>query len=591
MRISHIRKVRIRRGNMALEEYRFNERKIYVVLRIAAVFLSVVNLLLFFAMRPCWSGISKTLGYGKGKARFLYDMPLYLCILFAAVMVSCLIFTAAKKKGHVWPIVYTAVGAVFMAANVIIIKLGAVDYLRFIWPNFFKSLGIAIIILIVYFLLAIYPESILVDYKGFRITILTICILIAGLCLTGFNVNFISCGPVVYAVEDEYQIVFSTNALSTAWVNVGGWDYLELSSGSQTSGERIHKVTIPMEVLDEAGEYTLHTRQIIYRGPFGGWLGRNIAKSFTFRPVDTTNGVTYLSFSDIHMHKEAALATGSKAGKYDFLVIDGDSVSMVDTFKDANYCNEICSELTGGEIPVIYARGNHEIKGAYAEDLYKYVGSSNGSFYYTVHLGDVYVMVLDIGEDHDDDWWEYYGTAFFDLYRSKQSRFIRSELEKGDYGNYKYRMCVCHIPITYINYRHDHEAVKAEWSELLNEFGFDMALYGHQHEMLIFEPGAVTPGEKLTYNPQYDSGTYNGYLTDFNFPGFMVSKPGTTQNPDDESPDSHIGLITRVDFVNNLQTCSYINSEGSLVSAVNPFADISYGTEIEIDLETKIWEH
>lgn len=578
-------------NDMRMEEYRFNESWIYTVLRIASVFLSVINFLLFLAMRPCWSGISKTLGYSNGKARFLYDFPLYFCVLFALVMISCLIFTAAMKKGHAWPIVYTSIGAVLMAANVIIIKLGAADYLRFIWPNFFKSLGIAVVILIVYFLLTIYPESILVDHKSFRITLIVICIIIALLYLTKFSINFFTCGPVVYAVGDDYQIVFSTSADSTAWVNVGESTYLELSSGSQASSEHVHKIVVPMEALDAAGSYTVYSQQIIYRGPFGGWFGGTIKKSCRFRPVDSSDGITYLSFSDIHMHKDAVLATGSKAGTYDFLVMVGDSVSMVDTFWDADYCNEICSGLTGGEIPVIYARGNHEVKGKYAEDLYKYVGSDKGSFYYTVHLGDVYVMVLDMGEDHDDDWWEYYGTSYYDLYRANQTQFINNELTSGDYKDYDYRLCVCHIPIPYVNYRHNHEAFKNEWTSLLNEFGFDMSLYGHQHEMLVFEPGAVPAGEKLTYNPQYDKGTYNGYLTDFNFPGIMVSKPGRTQSQDDESEDSHIGLLTEVDLVNGRQTCAYINSDGRHVPTVNAFADIDYGTEIVIDMNTGVWEH
>lgn len=576
---------------MAMEEYKFNERKIYIVLRITAVLMSVVNLLLFFAMRPCWSGISKTLGYKSGKSRFLYDMPLYLCILMALILISCLVFTAARRKAHGWPIVYTATGVVLLAANIVIIKLGAADYLRFIWPNFFKSLGFAAVIAVVYFLLAIYPESILVDFKGFRIALLTICILAAGLYLTGFNINGYTCGPVVYAVEDEYQIVFSTRAKSVAWVTVGGRDYMELSSGSQTSSDRIHKITVPMEALDEAGEYKLHTQQIIYRGPFGGWLGRDLTRSSSFRPVDSSDGLTYLSFSDIHMHKTAATMTGSKVGKYDFLVMVGDSVSMVDSFADANYCNEICYELTNGEIPVVYARGNHEVKGKYAEDLYKYVGSRNGSFYYTVRLKDTYVMVLDLGEDHDDDWWEYYGTAYYDEYRAEQARFIQAKLEDGEYENFKYRVLACHIPICYINYRHDHEAVKNEWTALLNGFGFDLALYGHQHEMLVFEPGAVIPGEKLVYNSQYAEGTYNGCLTDFNFPGIMVSKPGRTQSEKDEAKDSHIGLFTEVDFNAGKQICTYINSDGEQVPAVNAFADINYGKEIVINLEDKSFLH
>ena len=64
----------------------------------------------------------------------------------------------------------------------------------------------------------------------------------------------------------------------------------------------------------------------------------------------------------------------------------------------------------------------NEIKGEYAEVLYKYVGSKNQEYYYYVTLGsDVFAVVADIGEDHDDAWWEYYGTAQFQLYRDEQT--------------------------------------------------------------------------------------------------------------------------------------------------------------------------
>ena len=33
------------------------------------------NFSMFFAMRPCWSGISKTLGYGNNQTWLLYNLP------------------------------------------------------------------------------------------------------------------------------------------------------------------------------------------------------------------------------------------------------------------------------------------------------------------------------------------------------------------------------------------------------------------------------------------------------------------------------------------------------------------------------------
>ena len=79
---------------------------------------------------------------------------------------------------------------------------------------------------------------------------------------------------------------------------------------------------------------------------------------------------------------------------------------------------------------------NHEVKGNYASKLYRFVGSKNQKFYYNFTLDNIYGVVLDIGEDHDDDWWEYYDTANYEAYREEQVEFLNDEYIKGDYELY-----------------------------------------------------------------------------------------------------------------------------------------------------------
>ena len=75
----------------------------------------------------------------------------------------------------------------------------------------------------------------------------------------------------------------------------------------------------------------------------------------------------------------------------EFLVFAGDVISMMDTFVDANFTNKVAHEITKGEIPVIYARGNHEVKGKMAEQFYKFVGAKGEDFYYYFKLDNIYV--------------------------------------------------------------------------------------------------------------------------------------------------------------------------------------------------------
>ena len=564
----------------------------FLVIRIIGTVLAFFNLLMFFAMRPCWSGISSTLGFKGGANTFIYYLPIFICVLFLLILLADLILKAIFPDKNWLHIVFLAVSFIFLAAIVIIIIMGAKDYMRFVWPTFLIGLAVVAVLFLIYFLVFIYPRTFLKDNYFFKFGILGIASVISIAVMTHFSINRINYKPVVYAVEDNYQIVFSTNSESVAWVEIGGKNYYDTFNGSSKKYTKIHKVEVPMSVLDNAKAYTVHAQKNIYCGPFGGFLGRDISMSVdNFKPVDTSDGVQYLSFSDIHMNDKIAYQTASYVKNYDFLVLVGDLISDVETFDDANFNNYVAYNITGGQMPVVYARGNHDVKGVYGEQLDKFVGSKDGHFYFKFHFQNVYGLVLDLGEDHDDDWWEYYGTAHYKDYHDAQLKFLQDEIDKHEYDAYDYHMVACHIPVPFVNYRHNHENVKPQMTALLNQMDIDMFLCGHQHEIMIFEPGLIEPNTKLTYNSQYKKGTYNGYLTDFNFPTFMVSKQGYTfsDNNDLFGAKSHIGFVVNADLANKKEVCYYLNSRGEKVNVMNMFAEKTYGTEITIDLDTKVF--
>lgn len=564
----------------------------FKVIKYLGSILAVFNAIMFFAMRPCWSGISSTLGYkGDPSNEFLYYLPIFICVLFFVIALSDLILKAIFDKKWM-DIMFLAISGVFLGAIIAIIVLGAIDYMRFVWPKFLIGLAAALVILLIYTVLFIYPKTPLKDNKIFKFGMLGLSGVIAVGLLTHFSINRITYKPVVYAVEKNYQIVFSSNSESTGWVEVGDKCYYDTYAGSTKKFSKVHKVEVPMEALDASKQYTVHVQKSIYCGPFGGFLGRDISQTVDFTPVNSGDGIQYLSFSDIHMNDWQTIKTASHVTNYDFLVLAGDAISDVETFEDANFINYVAYEITQGGKPVVYARGNHDVKGRYGEQTHNFTGSKGEKFYYNFYFNDVYGIVLDLGEDHDDDWWEYYGTAHYEEYHQEQIKFLENEITKHEYDDYKYHVAACHIPIPFVNYRHNHEEVKAKMTELLNQMDIDMLVTGHQHEIMIFEPGLITPHEKLKYNTAvYADKTYNGYLTDFNFPCFMVSKPGFTffDDPKLSSSKSQVGLFVDVDLTNEKELCYYLNSNGEKIDVYNMWAEKHYGTEITIDLNTKVF--
>jgi predicted phosphodiesterase len=321
-------------------------------------------------------------------------------------------------------------------------------------------------------------------------------------------------------------------------------------------------------------------------------MGRDISHKYTFKPINTSDGLNYYSLSDIHMAGDAAAKAASYDEGMELLVLAGDIVSMMDTFNDANLVNEYAHAITKGSIPVIYARGNHEIKGKYSEEFHKFVGASGEKFYYNINLEGLYGVVLDIGEDHADEYWEYYDTAYYDEYRNEQIEFLKEEVKLEKYKNADYRLAVSHIPVAFINSRRDHVDPKTKMTEELNKMGINMMISGHQHDLYVFEPGTIKYNEdgKMAYNSQYSkSKPIKSLVTDHNFLNILVSKRGHSQTDNMPLTDysSHIGMQTIVDFKNNKQTCIYNDSDGKKIPVVNAFVEgLDYGTEMVFDLST-----
>ena len=566
--------------------------------KIANLVVSWFNVFMFLAMRCCWSGISKTLKYEDMETEFskwiILNLPPILWFVFIGVFITNIVlFLIMDKKKNKWSYILNGVNGVFFIVILVVIMLGAIDYMDYIWPAFFGYLGISVLVLLGVFFIFIYPKTPLHEKKYFKYSALGVILLVLTIHLFNISFNRITCGATVYAVEKEYQIVFSSSIEARAWVTLDGNEevrYFDDYNGANKTYTKIHKVHIPMDIMDEADNYTIHVQKLTYRGPFGGYFGREITRTYDFRPVDMSDGVLdYYSISDIHMASKASAKTVSYFDNIELLVVAGDIVSMMDSFADANLTNEISHKITNGEYPVIYARGNHEIKGKYAEEFHNFVGTHNGNFYFNVYLDNAFVTVLDIGEDHDDDYWEYYDTAFYEDYRNKQVKMLEDTLNEGKHLNYEYKMAVCHIPVVYVNARKNHTKIKDRLTDLLNKLDINMCISGHQHDLLVFEPGTVTSYEKPYYNKDYrPDKKFGGYLTDFKFVNLGVSKRGYEQFDDSTLTNmkSQIGVYTKVELSKNIQTVQFTNSKGEAVEVLNFFADINYGDTLVFSLET-----
>lgn len=303
--------------------------------------------------------------------------------------------------------------------------------------------------------------------------------------------------PAVFAVGDSYQIMTPVAHNCIMWAEIGGESFFDASNGIMRSQIPIHRISVPREKLDNAKGYTVCYRKEIDRKPYFPEFEDTVRAEFEFRPVPTGNIRAY-QIADAHCMIDApveALRVFEKErGKIDFLIMNGDIPDHSGKIENFDTIYEIASKATNGEIPVVFARGNHDMRGIYAECIAEYTPNFNGNTYFTFRLGDVWGIILDCGEDKDDSHPEYGGTVCSHLFRIAQTEFIKAVINSGEFlaDGIKHRLVVVHNPFTeLLNPPFDIEKeAYAEWAKLLREqIKPDLMMCGHFHRLGINMPG------------------------------------------------------------------------------------------------------
>ncbi|MBO5845295.1 MAG: hypothetical protein J6Q77_01490, partial [Clostridia bacterium] len=130
--------------------------------------------------------------------------------------------------------------------------------------------------------------------------------------------------PIVYAVGQEYQILVPVSSETIMWVQVGEERYCDDSNGVFRSNTTTHKMTVPMDVLDRAGGYTVCFRRVIERKPYFSKTGEIEQYTSVFRPIPRDGQINIYHIADAHNVVEAPVAAARCFGKPDLLILNGD---------------------------------------------------------------------------------------------------------------------------------------------------------------------------------------------------------------------------------------------------------------------------
>ena len=314
-------------------------------------------------------------------------------------------------------------------------------------------------------------------------------------------------------------VAWLTRTKCHSWVEWGESEALgnmaqSVVDGQITANNTLNKITLDGLEPGKAYSYRICSREIIKYNPYGvEWGATETSPIKTFSTADASSDLfTCIFFNDIHDQLPVfnTLVKNVAGLDYDMSIFNGDCFNdpreesrVLDLLESYNH------GVNASETPVIYLRGNHEIRGAYSRQWPTLVSNPGGEQYFSMSRGPIRFVFMDCGEDKLDGHWAYSGLNDFEGFHREQAAWLDKEIEKPEFINAKYKVLVHHIPIYGLNAK-AYNPWKTLWGPALNRAGFDLSVHGHTHKAIIHPP--QTAGEH-TYpvviggGPKMENGT------------------------------------------------------------------------------------
>lgn len=283
-------------------------------------------------------------------------------------------------------------------------------------------------------------------------------------------------------------IMWETVIPAYSWVEYGT-DTTKLErarlivDGQAEFNESIHKIRLENLAPGTKYYYRVCSQEILYYGGYYKIFGntaRSVFSSFVTAKKDT-DSFTALVFNDLHQRQYVfdTLYRHVKDIDYDFVVFNGDCIDDPKDHDQATHFMKLLTESVHGDrIPTFFIRGNHEIRNAYSIGLRKHMDYAGGRTFGAFNWGDTRIVILDCGEDKNDDHREYSGLNDFTYLRLEQVDFLKGELASDEFKSASKRILFHHIPIYGMLGGNLCEPL---WRPMLDNAPFDLALNGHTH--------------------------------------------------------------------------------------------------------------
>lgn len=311
--------------------------------------------------------------------------------------------------------------------------------------------------------------------------------------------------------ENEVTVVWTTDKPCKSWVEFSKKEdgknfYSQLPRKAYASQDglccvdTLHRVTVTGLEKNTTYFYRVLSQEVKELLPYRPVLGNIVStdiwkKPLTFTTLDgRQETLSMVMINDIHGKNDLQkkLLEMAPPQNVDMVVFCGDM---------CNYINKQSDIFTGfldtsvglfaSRKPFVYVRGNHETRGAYARNFFRYLAGPEGKFYYAFTYGPIRFVVLDSGEDKPDTDVEYSGLVDFDNYILEQKEWLARELESPEFRAASFRVVLSHIPFGKGGW-YGSERLRKQLLPLLESVRIDLMLSGHNHTFGFMDKGKVT---------------------------------------------------------------------------------------------------
>lgn len=335
-----------------------------------------------------------------------------------------------------------------------------------------------------------------------------VCILLACGIHTSAAITFVTQPYLQHLTPNEVTIMWTVDKNANySWVMYGEGSQLNIKANDTIKGliqaySRINRITLKNLQPGTSYSYSVFSKEITATTNSSVSFGATIqSDTYTFTTPGLADTKTAaVIFNDTHNDSEiiTKLLRLNEIPDYDFVFFNGD---ILDGIPDENaivqnFINP-CVSVFASTKPLMTVRGEGETRNQFARNYFDYFQmGENNQGYYSFTRGPVFYIVLDSGEDKQDNDATYSGLNAFEVYRQEQALWLKVQMESDAYKKALYRVVFMHLP-TFINDGIETFSIqqcRQLFNPLFNDYNISALISGYTHKA-----GILLPNENHKY--------------------------------------------------------------------------------------------